>query len=262
MRSFAAKQAWDWIVLLLFIAICVVASANVILQFWPAPTRMESVLVVTAALASLTSLARVLPWPNVLLAGGLVAFVGALAGALSAVTGFPLGRGDFTAAAGFKWLGLIPWWLPVIWMAIALMARGTARLFLSRSTDHPRHGYRVIGVATFLAILANLGLRTYAADCIQIWQTGAVTIGVILEQIIQLFVQIGITPLLIDKYPGVRPANFHPALVWMGTMSVLALALLYHGQWTMGATSVASVIAVGGSAIRLLRFSSGSTRQG
>jgi len=204
------------VVLALFIILCTVAAANHVVPLLPAQGWLNASVAVMALAASIVALASVLPWSNVLLAGALAAFMGGLAHAISAVTGFPLGRGEFTPQAGPMLLGLIPWWLPAAWAVIALSARGTARLLLHHSQDHPRHGYRVILIATGLAIFTSMMLQTFAVDCAHLWKSESLSPLGNAGYLLHVVVQIAITPLLIDKFPGQRPKNFQPLLVWAG----------------------------------------------
>lgn len=188
---------------------------------------VNAALVVLGFLASVVAFAPVLPWPNVLLAGGLAAFCGGLMEAISAVTGYPLGQVEFTLKAGPMLLGLIPWWLPLTWAAIALSARGAARLILHRSRQHPVHGYRVIGLAAVLAAVTACGLELMASRAAQVWVPGSHPVlrcaGLFL---LPLSIQIAMTPLLMDKFPGQRPPNFRPFIVWAS-----ASLICWLGGW-------------------------------
>jgi hypothetical protein len=45
---------------------------------------------------------------------------------------------------------------------------------------------------------------------------------------LHLLIQVALTPLLLDKFPGQRPPNFRPLVVWAG-FNVLLLAGVTFG---------------------------------
>jgi len=199
---------------------------NQFTQFWPNQAWLHAALVVTALAASIAALTPTLAWLNVFMAGGLAAAIGGMAHAISSVTGWPFGQWEFTAAAGPRLLGLIPWWLPMAWTVVELSSRGTARLILHKSRNHPQHGYRVILLATGLAILSTIVLQAFALHGGRYWKPGPdESLFHLLGHALHLFVQIAITPLLIDKFPGLRPPNFRPLLVLAGTNAMMVAAL-------------------------------------
>jgi hypothetical protein len=214
------------LVLTLFIILCAVASINQAEPFLPAHGWLNAAVVVMALAASVAAFSPVLPWPNVLLAAGLAAFIGGVAHAISAVTGFPFGRGEFTPAAGPTLLGLIPWWLPMAWSVIALSARGTARLLLHRSQNHPQHGYRVILLATALAMLTSIAFHAYASHGARYRvPDGADSLFLSSGHVLHLFIQVAITPLMIDKFPGARSRNLRPLLVLAAANALFAVGI-------------------------------------
>jgi hypothetical protein len=150
-----------------------------------------------------------------------------MAHAISSVVGWHFGQWEFTAAAGPRLLGLIPWWLPIAWAVVALSSRGTARLILHKSRDHPQHGYHVILLASGLAILTTLALQNFALHGGRYWNPGVEESPLhLLGHALHLFIQVAITPLLIDKFPGQSPLNFRPLLVLAGLNTVMLAAIL------------------------------------
>ena len=214
-------------VVAILLCLCAATVFNQFTQRWPGLSWFHAALVVVALTASIAALTPTLAGVNVLMAGGLAGAIGGMAHAISSVTGFPFGHWEFTAAAGPRWLGLIPWWLPVAWAVMALSSRGTARLLLRKSRNHPQHGYHVILLATSLAILSALALQAFALHGGRYWKPGPDgSLLHLLGHALHLFIQVAITPLLIEKFPGPRPPNYRPLLVYAGVNAVLLAALV------------------------------------
>jgi hypothetical protein len=204
-----------------------VAVINQLGGVWPVQPWLNAAFVAAALLASVAALAPPLPWLNVLLAAGLGAVIGGFAHAINAVTGLPFGRFEFTPIAGWQVYGLVPWWLPPAWACLGLSARGTARLLFHATRSHPFHGYRVIGVAVLLATLPTCGLEAYAGGAARLCTPHPGSILSLASCLaLHLSIQIVMTPLLIDKFPGPRPRNFRPLLVWMLIVTVVAAGLV------------------------------------
>lgn len=203
------------VVIGLFVVVAGLAAMNGVVRFLPAPGWLNATVVIMAFCASVCALASTLATTNVLLAGGLAAFMGGLVHAVSAATGIPFGRGEFTAAAGPAIVGLIPWWLPLMWAVITLAARGTARLFLHCFQAHPFHGYRVIAFAAVLATLSFVGIQIFA---MRAGLYSATDLTFVMSSasglVLQMIIQVVVTPLLLDKFPGQRSPNYRPLVVW------------------------------------------------
>lgn len=212
--------------LAIFVVIGTAAIANQLGKFWPVQPLLNAAFASAALVAAIAAFTPTLAWPNVVLAGGLAAVIGGMAHAVSSVTGFPFGQAEYTDAAGPRLLGLIPWWLPVAWAVTALGSRGAARFALHQSRNHPQHGYRVIALATGLAMLSTIGLQAFAVRAHYGMPTLTDELLPWLGQGLHLFIQIAMTPLLIDKFPGPRPPNFRPLLVWAGTSAVMLAGLI------------------------------------
>jgi len=92
---------------------------------WP-----EAVLVLTATLATLLSLARQLPGQNVLLAAAIIGGIGGILHGVGAATAIPFGPFTCTESAGPRIFGVLAWPLPALWIIALLNSRGVARLIL------------------------------------------------------------------------------------------------------------------------------------
>ena len=224
------KQPATTAILTIFFGFCAITVVNHYGHFWLIKPWHNAAFVMLAFAASVAAFGPTLAWPNVLLAGGLASAIAGMTQAINAVSGLPFGEIQYSGSAGPRPLGLIPWWLPIVWAAIALAARGAARLFLHRSCRNPRHGYHVIALATGLALLSTTGLQMSGSRAEKLWicdPTGWVPFSSLL---LHLFIQVAITPLLIDKHPGPRPPNFRPLLVWI-SLNTLPLLTLWHAKY-------------------------------
>lgn len=204
----------DIVVIGLFVAVAGLGLVNQSAGIFPAQGWLNAAVVIIAFCASVCAMPPTLARTNVLMAGGLAAFIGGFAHAVNAAMGMPFGRGEFTPAAGPSILGLIPWWLPVIWTVITLAARGTARLFLHRSQAHPFHGFRVIALAGGLATLSFVGIQLLEMRAGLYSGNPTFLLSSVSGLVLQVVIQVAVTPLLLDKFPGKRPTNYRPLLVW------------------------------------------------
>lgn len=210
------------VVLAVFVGITLGVVANQLGHFWLNQAWLNAAFVASASLASIAALAPTLAWTNAILATGLAAAIAGTAQAINAGTGFPFGRFDFTAAAGPRVFGLVPWWLPLAWACIAITARGVSRVFLHGSRHHERHGYRVLGLATLFATFTTSGLEYFATRVAHFWESKPAALLNLSSSLgLHLFIQVAITALLIDKFPGMRPRNSYPFLVWLGINAML-----------------------------------------
>lgn len=214
------------IMLACFVGLYALFLANRFANLLPDTTSLDAALAIAALAASIATLSPPLATTNVLLAAFLAAVIGGIAVATSSVTGYPFGQMDFMPAAGPRLLGLIPWWLPAVWAAIALSSRGAARFLLYSTHGHSHHGYQVIAAATGMAMLSTHALHSFATHATRYWKP-AMTDSLFFSSghVLHLFIQIAITALLIDKFPGPRRRNYRPLIVWLGINSALAAGI-------------------------------------
>ena len=213
-------------IIIVFLLTCMLALANR-LGAQVAPNWLNAMVVGIGFAAAVASVAPVLPWSNALVAAGMAVGAGGLAEAASAAVGFPFASREFKPVNGPMVFGLVPWWLPMAWGILALSARGTARLVLYRTREHHLNGYRVIGLAAALAGGASLSLEIFATRSAQLWERGGMSAGSHATLLLlHLLIQIGLTPMLIDKFPGRRPANFLPLWVWGAAVLILGSGIL------------------------------------
>lgn len=231
----------------LFAAVVILAIVRLFAPLGENSGWLDAALLLLATAATVAALTNHLPAPNVLLAAGIAAGMGGMAHAINDVTGFPFGRIEFTAALGPRLFGVLPLAIPALWAIAALNARGVARLLLFRSRQHPRHGYRVIGLAIILMAAFHLALNPFALT-VKGWWTANPTplVGLASWTVLSLAIQVAITPLLLDKFPTPRPPNFQPLYVWVALNGLLAAGLFTAGRFAEAllATAVGAIIAV------------------
>jgi len=231
----------------LFAAVVLLAMLRLFVPLWENSGWPDAALLILATAATIAALANHLPVPNVLLAAGIAAGIGGMAHAINDVTGFPFGRIEFTTAFGPRLFGILPLAIPALWAIAALNARGVARLLLYRSRQHPRHGYRVIGVALVLMIAFHLALNPFVVTVKGWWTANPTPLaGLISWTVLSLAIQVAITPLLLDKFPTPRPPNFQPLFVWVALNGLLATGLFDAGRFVEAllATAVGAIIAM------------------
>lgn len=209
-----------------FVFVCILSLVNQVIMFLLTGWLM-ALLVVVGAWAAVASVVPVLSWPNALIALGLAIGAGGLVEAVNAVFGFPFTKREFVPGHGPLIMGLLPWWLPLAWGTFDMSARGVARLILFRTREHSLNGLRVIGLATVLAGAASVGLEIFATRSALVWESSAMSVaGYAGLFLLHLAIQVVITPMLIDKFPGRRLPNWLPLWVWGGVMMLLVAGII------------------------------------
>jgi uncharacterized membrane protein len=206
---------------------------------WP-----ETLLILFTTTSTLLSLSRPLPGAKVLLAAGVIALVGGGVHALGTKTAFPFGPFSYTSDVGPKWFGVIPWWLPAIWIIFVLSARGVARLILRPWRKTKMYGFWVIGLATAFVPVLNLAGEIFATRIATYWvwlptkfpftwhnMPWTNSLGWALTTLLLLAF---CTPVLINKYPRSRRhrIDYQPLLVWNGLILWFGLSAALNGIWS------------------------------
>jgi hypothetical protein len=206
----------------------------------------DTSLLLLTLVATVAALARQLPGINVVLAGVTAGLAGGLAHTAISLAGFSCVRFDFLAPFGPRLFGVLPLASVGLWGVVMLNSRGVARLLLHRSLQHPMHGYRVIGLATVLGMLFIAGLEPVAVH-VKGWWSSARQPAACLVCMggAMLLLQIGITALLIDKFPLVRPPNFGPLIIWLPLHVWMALELIRADQLQAAILPVATALMLG-----------------
>lgn len=230
-----------------------------------APNWTEAVLLLTATLAMVISLQRRLPLQNVLLAAGIIAFVGSLAHGICTVTSIPFGPMTFTAA-GPPIVGDLSWAIPFLWITAVLTSRGVARLILRPWRKLRTYGFWWIGLTAFLTALLDFALEPFATQFKHFWVWRETrfpltwygmpltnTIGWLVTTLLLLAFA---TPALINKQPRSRhsPPDYSPLIAWVSAMLLFATGAATQSLWPVVAVCSTSAIVVTSFAIRGARW--------
>lgn len=190
---------------------------------------LDASLLILAVAASLTAWSKHLPMVNVLLAAGIAAGIGGAAHAVNDVTGFPFGKLTFHTSFGPRLLGILPVAMLGLWAVSTLVARGTARTVLRNWRHHPYHGFHVIGLSVVLMVIFQMALNSFGSSVTSWWSPIPTPIVNLLSTgAIGLLIQVIITPMLLDKFPGPRPPNFSPLAVWLTISGFFIAGLLLN----------------------------------
>jgi putative membrane protein len=206
------------------------------------------------AATCLTAVARRLPIQNVLWAGALIATLATIIETLSVTTGIPFGPHEFTEKLGLKIFDVLPWPVPIAWIAIIISCRGMARLIMRpwRKTNY--YGFWVIGLTCLLAVLLDLSLEPYAAlnRRYWIWRTPGTVLnwysapwvnfaGVFITA---LSILAFTTPWLINKLPTKHPTDYHPLIVWQILNLFFSTGNALQHFWPAAGLGLLSALAV------------------
>jgi len=224
-------NSWIAIVFGLFSVAVLLSLLQLFVPLGQSSNRLDAALLLLTVVASIAALAKHLPVVNIILAGGIAAGIGGAAHAMNDVTGFPFGKITFTAAFGPRLLGILPLAMMGLWAAAALSARGVARLALRGWRDRPNHGFHVIGLAATLMITFQIGLNSFGSSVKGWWsETPSPVMNIVSGGLLSVAIQVVITALLLDKFPGTRPPNFWPLALWIPLHVLLVAGLFYAGQ--------------------------------
>jgi uncharacterized membrane protein len=223
---------------------------------WP-----EAWLLWLATFSTLIALARQLPLQNVFLATFIIAFVGGLAHLIGANSGIPFGPFMLGPAAGQKFLGLLPWTIPLLWVVTVLNSRGVARLIMRPWRKTRTYGFWLIGLTALLAMLFDCALEPFATHTKHywIWTAGGISLtpwgapisNSIAWFIIPLLILAFATPVLINKQLSKRTApDFHPLTIWLGAILLFAAGAATQGLWPVVAVDGIIALLTAGFAIR------------
>lgn len=219
-------------------------------------TWLDALLLLLAVLTTLTGQAQRLPLEKVLFAGALTSLIGGVVMAVGASTGVPFGAFTYTAKAGGRALGTVPWLLPSVWVVVMFNGRGVARLIFRpwRKTRH--YGFLIIGLTGLLAMVFDCGFDAYASKINRywLWQAGqgrltwysAPWVNFLGWLLTALLILAFTTPFLLNKKPQKSPPFYHPLVVWLGMNAVFLAGAAAHHLWAAaGVSAVTSLGALG-----------------
>ena len=194
---------------------------------------------------TILSLARQLPWQNVAMVITIIALIGGIVHALGVTFAIPFGPYIYGENAGPKIGGVLPWFIPLLWVVMILNARGVARLILRPWRKARIYGFRLIGMAIALTMLLDLAFDPFATKTLGLWiwtktklpltWHGAPIVSFISWGAVTLFMLAFTTPALIRKQPGQKSGpDYHPLIVWEGLMLWFGMAAALKGGdlWT------------------------------
>lgn len=224
-------------------------------QGWP-----EAVLLLSAAASVCAGLSRHLPSQNVLLAAGVVAFIGSVAYVFGARSGIPFG--PFIPGDGFgpRFMKHLPWAVPFIWITSVLASRGVARLILRPWRKMRTYGFWLMGVTCALSVALQLIFDPFATRVHRYWIWGKTRLSVdwhgaplvnfLSWGLVVLLILTFATPVLINKRPRRSPPDYHPLIIWMTLGSLCAAGAATQQLWMAVAVFIAAGSAVLVFAIR------------
>ncbi len=227
---------------------------------------LAALLVLTTALATLASLARTLPGPNVLLTAALIGLLGGLAHGLGATTAFPFGPFLYPEAAGPKFFNTLAWPLPLIWIIAILNSRGVARLILRPWRKLKNYALWLIGVTALLVLLFDLALEPFAAHGNHFWRWlptkfpftwhGAPIVNFLGWLLTALLILAFTTPALSKKPARTNKSrvDYHPLVVWLLALTLFAASAFQNQFWSAAALDVLAGIVVTIFAVRGARW--------
>ena len=172
---------------------------------------------------------------------------------LSVTTGIPFGPHSFTDKLGAKIFDVLPWPIPLAWIAIIINCRGVARLIMRpwRKTNY--YGFWVMGLTCLLTVSLDLGLEPYATQVRRfwLWQTAGTVpnwysapwvnfLGIFVTV---LSILAFTTPWLVNKLPTKYPTDYHPLIIWQSLNLYFATANALHQMWpALGVSLMAALL--------------------
>ncbi|HOB98826.1 MAG TPA: carotenoid biosynthesis protein [Verrucomicrobiota bacterium] len=160
-----------------------------------------------------------------------------------------------TYADGFgpRMLGIVPWQLPFLWLALVLSSRETARLILRPYRRDPHYGYWLIGLAALLVLGVDLVLQPFAVRVAGWWRfetspaasswLGVPWVVFPTNVVLTLLVLLFVSPWLIAKRAIPTARNLCPLMVWLLLNLCLLIGSTVAGLWLAMAASLAGMAA-------------------
>jgi uncharacterized membrane protein len=198
---------------------------------------------------TLVGLARRLPMQNVITAALAIAVMAAAFLAFGVHTGLPFGAFEFRSEAEPLIFG-VPLLLPAYWVALAICARGCARLPLRpwRKTNH--YGYWMIGLSLIILLFQITSAEPLLGHHAHYWnwrtRPGTFTwygmpwsnwLGCAASFLVMYLLA---TPWLINKQPVKQPVDWHPLVVWTLLETYFAMANFLNGDQAATVAGVSS----------------------
>lgn len=215
---------------------------------------VEGLLPITAVVTTLVGLRRTLPLQNVLATSALIAGFACAVTWLCVRTGLPFGPIAFLDADANPLLETVPWWIPALWLVVIINARGVARLMLCRWRTSRNYGLWVIGAASVLPVVFDLGLEPFAIHTKHYWLWtatkpslgwdwyGAPLSNFLAWLICALLLVIATFVWSINKRPVPVVPDYHPLSIWLLLTAWMTTGNLVEARWAAAAVSVGSCL--------------------
>ncbi len=196
---------------------------------WP-----DELLLGAVAAATIATLMGRLPAQNVFLVSTLIGLLGSGAEGLARTGALHLSLGLDGQGAGGRFLPV--WVVPVRWVALVLNSRGAAQVLLRPLRKSPRYGLWLLGLATLLVVVLEIGLAHY------VWQAnhygrwfpvghslarGALAGTELIAWTGVPFSMLSLAaPWLINKKPVECPPDSQPLWLWLSLNCLFVAALI------------------------------------
>jgi len=207
-----------------------------------------------ATLGMLGYLGRRLPLQNIA-AVLLVAWTSAFLGLTFAIKSNAF-FGALVYADGFgpKILGIVPWQVPLLWLALVLSSRETARLILRPWRRDQYYGYWLVGIAALLVLWTELALQPFALQVARWWSYAGAGpefnwLGapwVVFPTVFGLTVLVlgFVSPWLVAKRPIPTPPDTYPLAVWLLLNACFLFGNAWRGLWLPATATLLGAVAV------------------
>jgi len=225
---------------------------------------LDGIVVLLALASTVVSLAGQLPAQNVALAATIVAGMGGMIHVIGALTGIPFGPVTYGAETGFKLVGGLPWFMPLLWVVVILNARGVSRLILRPWRKLRVYGYWLIALTAVLTLVFVLGLEPFATRARHYWFWQATKLpvdwyGAPLSDFLgwavaALLILAFSTPALMKKRPSKSYPEYHPLIVWTSIEILFIASSFSQHLTTAAAASAIACVAIIPFAVRGARW--------
>jgi len=191
----------------------------------------------------------------------IITFIAGAVESIGASSGIPFGPFSYTANIGQELFHPLPWAMPLVWIVVILNARGVGRLVLRPWRKGKNYGLWLIGVASLLVVLLDLGLEPFATRVKRYWLWGvsktslnwynAPWVNFVGWAVTALLILAFATPSLINKIPAKQsPAtDWFPLVVWLMLNFLLATAAVSNQLWPAAVFVIANNMIVAALAV-------------
>lgn len=216
-------------------------------------------LLAASIVATLAGASRPLPFQNVAWAACVIVILCGVAHTIAALTGIVFGPFLFTAAAGPRIAGVLPWWIPLMWVTVIVSSRGMARLIVQPWHGTSHFGIALVLLSSSLSVLFGMAFDPCASANWRLWiwrttaapQLGGTPLTALAGWFtLSVVAATCVMPLLIRKKPGAAPIDFASPAVWLTLVITFAVLNIISGRTALGFSVVGCAMAVGVVAFR------------